>query len=429
MSPKDQSSVSLAHSEAIDFVKALQSSKVAQTEMQKLSSAEILEKIQRAISEAETQFSSWAALEALDQGISENFLIREIYVPWLNRILNWKDIPTSEDSQQCYRATGVVAISVPWCLAFHSVMDRMIPALIAGNSVIVHLSEWSPRTVYLIESFITLAQLPAGAVQVLLGRRKEIAPLMAGHPGISALSWAGNEKHKLSIIKAVGSTTKKLQIHTGSKNSLILLPGRTQSLEDIMSSCLVGRGQMVWNTTRIFILESEKESFLNELKTYLLSISDQPAHLIHRDRVSGLEQVRKGLSEEQGKPLLPSSSDPEAPLFTLDLSNCSEWQQEELQRPVFIISSVKYSHEIAKWTNTGTYGHMAVIYGDNVKARSLAEKLDVGLVCINHWKIPSLQDFCPLKSSAYGNTSLSPRGTFFSEVIKIDSLTPASSKI
>ncbi len=421
-SPVDQSEISFSKSDAMDLVKALQSSKLALVELQKKSSNEILENLKKAIQFCSSKFDDWSAQEYLDQGIPKDFLKEEIYNQWKSRLSTWAPVKDeSIISNEYQHATGVVGISVPWCLAFHSVMDRLVPALIAKNSVLIHLSEWSPRTALLIADFINAAELPPGAVQILLGERRVLTPLLAGHPGISALSWAGSEKHRASVVNTAAKVSKKIQVFTGSKNSLILLPGRTQNLQQILKSCWVGMGQMVWNTTRIFILESEQESFLVELKAFIESSKVFDGPLIHGQRKEDVKNILKLLPAEEGRALLTDTS--HSTVFTLDLPNCSAWQQEELKLPVFIITVVKYSHEIAKWSNTGDYGHMAVIYGDQLKASALAAKLDVGLVCLNHWKIPSLLDFTPIKSSAYGNTSLSPRGSFLSNQTKINSLT------
>ena len=106
------------------------------------------------------------------------------------------------------------------------------------------------------------------------------------------------------------------------------------------------------------------------------------------------------------------------PTFTRDLPNCSELQQDEIPGPLFIVTAVKYTHEMVKWSNTGYLGHSAIIWGPEDKARSLSQQLQVGQVLINKWA--DFSDWgVPTKQSFWGNPDVKWSGSFFSDVKKV----------
>jgi aminomuconate-semialdehyde/2-hydroxymuconate-6-semialdehyde dehydrogenase len=106
------------------------------------------------------------------------------------------------------------------------------------------------------------------------------------------------------------------------------------------------------------------------------------------------------------------------PTWTQDLSNCSEMQQHHIPAPLFIVTAVKYTHEMVKWSNTGYLGHSAVIWGPVEKALNLGSQLQVGHVHINRWT-DFLSMGTPIKQSFWGNPDLKWSGSFYSDVKKM----------
>ncbi len=418
-------------STVIDLVGALQGAKNALGEMEKIHLEKRAEKLNLWADIIIRNAALWAQESARFEGMPANFLKDEIFLGTTNLIK--KLIQNHSHTTGFFRPTGVVAISIPWCHSFLLAIERIVPAFLAGNSVILHLSEPSPLARMLVE-LVQKAEWPTGSLQILFGSRAELVPVLAGHPGINALSYVGHEKHREKVVQPSLSTGKKIQLNLSAKNSLIFLedPPTPEDLLRQLKPCLVGQGQTAWNTQRIFILESFRESFLNKLKIALETL--RPAEnenspelslwpVVNSERIQQLKNVRERIPQEEGKVFWGGERLQEKdqngffvqPLFSLDLPNCSAWQQEDLRLPFFIVTSVKYSHEIAKWTNTGSYGHSAVIWGPTDKARVLGQKLHVGQVFINKWKISSAHEFTAQKSSRYGSTDYRWNGNFFSE--------------
>ena len=101
--------------------------------------------------------------------------------------------------------------------------------------------------------------------------------------------------------------------------------------------------------------------------------------------------------------------------FLLDLPNCSNLQQDELPAPVFPIVTVKYLHELAKWANNTSFGNLAVLWGDETKARKLADKLEFGALWLNHWMRADDESPWGLKQSGFGIADNQAEGPFYSD--------------
>lgn len=428
---------SVSSSTVIDLVRSIQGAKSAALEIEKIPPEKRAEKLIFWTDIIIRNAALWAEEEARFQGLPQEFVKNEFILNaahWLKKSIKRDAAPAV-----FLRPVGVVAISIPWGSNFLLAIERIAPALLAGNAVILHLSENSSLLVKMLAELVQKADWPKGSLQILLSSRAEMVPLLAGHPGINALSYVGHEKHREKIIKTAAPTGKRLQMSLSGKNSLIFLeqPSSPEDLLIKLRPCLLGMGQQAWNAHRIFILESFRDNFLSQLKLALESL--QPASDVHSSDLSlwplvdhqRVEQVKKMVAQiplEQGKVFWGGQSISEnvlsenlrqghfvQPLFSVDLSNCSPWQQEDLRLPFFIITTVKYSHEIAKWNNTGTYGHSAIIWGPLDKARTLGQKLHVGQVFINKWKINSIHEFVPQKLSRAGIHDYRWNGRFFSE--------------
>lgn len=417
-------------STVIDLVTALQSAKAAAGEIEKIPNEKRSEKVIVWSDIIIRNAALWAVEIARFEGLPQEFVKQEL----LNVSTLLKKLAKAKPNLMAYsRPVGVVALSLPWCHTFLLALERIVPALLAGNSIILHLSEPSPVAKFLVE-LVQKSEWPKGSLQIIFGSRKDLVPLLAGHPGINALSYVGHEKHRDKIIASAALSGKHLQLHLSAKNSLIFLepPADQNDMLNKLSPCLLGMGQTAWNAHRIFILETFRENFLSLLKSSLESL--RPAQdprassfslwpLHSQARVEKLKQFCDQVPGEQGQVFWGQENSNEArtsgffaaPLFSVNLSNCSTWQQEDLRLPVFIITSVKYSHEIAKWSNTGSYGHSAVIWGPTDKARVLGQKLHVGQVLVNKWKVSSAHEFTAQKLSRAGDPNMDFQGSFFSE--------------
>lgn len=395
--------------------------------------AALLDKIATVL---ESRAGDIAASEALFQGLPTAFVLEKSVKPAIakfrhhaNRLretaIHYSSSPNAKTSLQ---STGLTAIIAPGPLSLLAICERLAPALAAGNSVLIKASRKSPVTARTLGEALKASETPAGLVQILIGRGDELGAFMAVHPSIGSIAFAGSSRTLAKIAATAGPALKKLQLCGSGKNSLLILGDADldKHWNLILESCLLGQGRLPGQTARVFVLESMAKDFFERLEASLASLKPlmSPAGFevwtpLGRDPKAAdvFQGWRAETENEQGKVIeAPAAGDFHRPaLFTRDLSNCSVLQQEDLQAPVFIVTAVKYAHEMVKWSNTGDLGHSAIVLGSEEKAHRLGEKLKVGRVWINQWKTGSEPVF-GAKKSFYGIPDAEFDGNFHSDV-------------
>lgn len=422
----------VASSGAMDVIKALQFAKKSLVQQEKSTLAERAQLLSNIAAELEKKADEIAFAEALHQGLLKNF-VRKNSVDVAIRAFRQasQDCLDFEAQNGKSQPVGLVAIITPWCLSLRLVSERLAPAMAAGNAVLVKVSELSPITAKILVEALQAASCPAGLVQFIHGSGAQVGGVLAGHPSIRAITFVGELSRGESLIKAGSAQLKKMQLSFGAKNSSLVLADvdYQNKMPEIMESFLQGQGQMCWNTSRLFILESISKDFIESLKTYLagLTPAQSPEDLspwtpmILGDAKNQTVQKTQAAQQEHAKIIFGGEADSSTkgffakPTWTLDLTNCSVLQQDELHVPLFILTPVKYQHEMVKWSNTGYYGQSAVIWGNEEKAQKIAAQLQCASVSVNGW----MKDQGPAaghKQSSFGVMDFRSFGAFYSDI-------------
>jgi acyl-CoA reductase-like NAD-dependent aldehyde dehydrogenase len=87
--------------------------------------------------------------------------------------------------------TGVVALVAPEEPALDGMIARVAPALVGGNAVVVVASDAHPLAAIELAEAVATSDVPGGVVNVLTGRREELAPVLAAHMDVNAIDVSG----------------------------------------------------------------------------------------------------------------------------------------------------------------------------------------------------------------------------------------------
>lgn len=129
--------------------------------------------------------------------------------------------------------TGVVAILAPDRPALLGLISVLLPPLVSGNTVIAVASERDPRTAIVLAEAIATSDLPAGVVNILTGFRSELAPVLAGHMDINAISFEdGNPELTLTIGREAAENVKRQHLYP-QRSRAQWLAAEAQSLDAI----------------------------------------------------------------------------------------------------------------------------------------------------------------------------------------------------
>lgn len=311
------------------------------------------------------------------------------------------------------RPSGVVAVLLPGIMGVRYFAQCVAPALAAGNAVVVKPSSKDPATIEQIKKLVAETKWPNGILQVVEGTGAEVGELLASHPSVRAVYLMGRLETGQRVAELALPSMKKLHLGLGYNNSALVLKDLSDHEAALLAkACFQDDGKNPYNITKIFVQETKIEAFL---QTWLPHVQNYQKPMV------GLESIVATLKKSRSK-ILVGENGVSGPIVSLDLSHCSDLQQDCLRLPVAVVAGVKYAHEMVRWANTGYYGHSAIVFADSDKAEAVARKLEVGTVFINTW-ISEQNPETPLspgiKQSFYGDFDLSVAGSFLTERQKI----------
>jgi aldehyde dehydrogenase (NAD+) len=149
---------------------------------------------------------------------------------------------------------GVVASISPWnypCGFF----TKVVPALLAGCTVVTKPSEVAPFSVYRLTELVDQLGLPPGVFNVVMGTGADAGAPLAAHPGIDVLTFTGSIRTGQRILEAVAPNITRPILELGGKSAAIILPGAPfeQAVRGTLWNCYMNNGQVCGAQTRLLV--------------------------------------------------------------------------------------------------------------------------------------------------------------------------------
>ena len=293
---------------------------------------------------------------------------------------------------------GVVAIISPWNFPFAIPMTELIPALVAGNAVLLKPSELTPSTGALVGELIDRAGFPKGLVQILQGAGDLGAAIIEAGP--AKAFFTGSVATGRRIAEACARKLIPSVLELGGKDAMLVLADANL---DVASSAAVwggytNCGQACLSVERIYIEQSVAEKFTQlcvekTKKLRLGSSRDTESDIGPMIRERQLEKVEQQLrdAEQRGARILTggnrrSDLGPNfiEPAVVTNVDHSMELMREETFGPVLAIRSVASAEEAIALANDSLFGLSASIWTrDARRGRELASRIHAGSVMIN----------------------------------------------
>jgi len=106
--------------------------------------------------------------------------------------------------------TGVVGILAPLEPPLAGLVSRLAPAIVGGNAVVAVASEAHPLAAIELAEVLATADVPGGVVNILTGRREELAPILAGHMDVNALDVSGADGEVAELQRLAAENVKRV---------------------------------------------------------------------------------------------------------------------------------------------------------------------------------------------------------------------------
>jgi acyl-CoA reductase-like NAD-dependent aldehyde dehydrogenase len=162
---------------------------------------------------------------------------------------------------------GVVSIITPWNFPFLIVSQKLPFALAAGCTTVVKPAEVTSGTTVMLGEILIAAGMPAGVVNILVGRGSVVGEVLVSHPDVDMLSFTGSTSVGKQAVAKSAQTLKKVSMELGGKNPQIVFADcRDDELWDAAVDATVygicfNAGQCCNSGSRVLVQESVAEKF------------------------------------------------------------------------------------------------------------------------------------------------------------------------
>jgi len=160
---------------------------------------------------------------------------------------------------------GVVAAICPFNYPLFIAAAKAIPALLAGNSVVLKPASDTPLSMLLFARVLEEAGLPPGAFNVVTGRGGTAGEALVSSPKVSMVSFTGSTEVGEAIVRSAG--IKKLHLELGGKGMALVLDDANLDLaaEKCLEGALKNAGQRCDAISAILVFDSVAEEFVKKL--------------------------------------------------------------------------------------------------------------------------------------------------------------------
>lgn len=301
-----------------------------------------------------------------------------------------------------YEAVGVVGAITPWNVPFYLNIAETVPALMAGNTVVLkpaQLTPWSGTEYGRIVAEET--DIPAGVFNVVASNANEVGAALSADPRVDMITFTGSTATGRAILAAGAPTVKKTLLELGGKSAHIVLDDADLSSSlplAAMMACVMS-GQSCILPSRILLPRSRYDEGLEILKTMMegFPVGDPwtPGNMQgpqisagQRDKVLGL--IRSGI--DSGARLITGGGIPEnlpvgyytQPTLLADVDPDSQVAQEEIFGPVLTVTPYDTDDEAIAIANNSIYGLSGEVSSADVdRAFAVATRMRTGNVTIN----------------------------------------------
>jgi len=158
---------------------------------------------------------------------------------------------------------GVVSVITPWNFPFLIVSQKLPFAMAAGCTAVVKPAEVTSGTTVMLGQILIDAGVPAGAVNILVGRGSVIGDVMVTHPDVDMLSFTGSTAVGKAAAAKSAATLKKVSMELGGKNPQIIFADCDwdAAVDAAVYGIYFNAGQCCNSGSRILVQESIAEKF------------------------------------------------------------------------------------------------------------------------------------------------------------------------
>ncbi|KRF22500.1 aldehyde dehydrogenase [Phycicoccus sp. Soil802] len=295
---------------------------------------------------------------------------------------------------------GVVAAVVPWNVPASLTIQKVVPALLTGCTVVLKPAPETPLDAYLLAHMLREAGLPDGVVNIVPADR-DVSEYLVTHPGVAKVTFTGSSAAGKRIASLCGQDLRRVTLELGGKSAAVILDDA--DLDLVTSSLRMGsfrnNGQVCSLKTRLVVPEHKQAELVDRLNGMIDTMAIGDPHDEHteigplvssrqRERVEGyIAAGRAGngrLVRGGGRPAGLDRGWFVEPTVFVDVDPDETIAQEEIFGPVVAVIPYRTEQEAVDIANNSTYGLNGSVFTTDIeRGLRVASRIQTGTVELN----------------------------------------------
>ena len=296
---------------------------------------------------------------------------------------------------------GVVGLITPWNWPMNQVTLKVIPALLAGCTMVLKPSEEAPLSSLLFAEFVHDAGVPAGVFNLVNGDGLGVGNQLSRHEDVAMISFTGSTRAGKAISIAAAETLKRVTLELGGKGAnVIFADADGRAVKRGVIHCMNNSGQSCNAPTRMLVERSVYDQAVETAAEVASKIAVGPASepgdhigpVVNKTQWDKIqEMIEVGINEGArlvaGGPGLPEGMNRGyyvRPTVFADVHNDMRIAQEEIFGPVLSIIPFDDEADAIRIANDTPYGLTNYVQSqDGAKRNRMALALRSGMVEMN----------------------------------------------
>jgi len=298
---------------------------------------------------------------------------------------------------------GIVGIITPWNFPMAIPAWKTLPALLAGNAVILKPASDTPLLALKLANLLHEAGLPGGVLNVITGPGDVLGDALVSHKGVNMISLTGSTEVGRHVAEICGRDLRRCTLELGGKNAVIVLEDADLDLavESVSWGAFGTTGQRCTATSRVIVHKAIQHAFTDRLvaaaeKLQIGNGLDEKVDmgpLVNRGRVHAVHQYTQ-VGQQEGAKLLTGGTPLNngdysqgafyKPTVFTDVSPDMRIAREEVFGPFVSILPVASYEEAVQVANATEYGLSTSIFTNDLRTpfRAMRE-IESGLIYFN----------------------------------------------
>ncbi|OHV23099.1 aldehyde dehydrogenase [Parafrankia soli] len=316
---------------------------------------------------------------------------------------------------------GVVAAVVPWNMPQFLTVTKVVPALLAGCTVVLKPAPESSLDALFFADLLDQVGLPPGVVNVIPADR-EVSAYLVAHPGIDKVSFTGSTAAGRQVAAACAPNLTKVSLELGGKSAVIALDDADPATvaRAVRLSGMGMAGQICNSLTRVLVPTSRVGDYADALAATLSAIrigdpadpATEMGPLVARRQQERVRRyidtgVREGARLVVGGTDLPDGIDRGwyvRPTVFSEVDNSMTIAREEIFGPVLVVIPYGDEDEAVRIANDSEYGLAGSVFtADTEHGLEVAGRVRAGTFGVNQgYSMDPAAPFGGVKASGYG---------------------------